>query len=60
MTLLRLQPSGRYREVRSKKGALYSEILTGFCLRPEWCWQDPPPDELELLEEMLGEGVGRR
>jgi Uma2 family endonuclease len=53
VTLLRLQANGRYREVRPKKGVLYSETLPGFYLRPEWCWQDPLPDELQLLEEML-------
>ena len=55
VTLLRLQPNGRYREVRPKKGVLYSEVLPGFYLKPEWCWQDPLPDELELLREMLNE-----
>lgn len=52
-TLLRLQPGGRYREVRPKKGVLYSQVLPGFFLRPQWCWQHPLPDELELLEQML-------
>jgi len=53
VTLLRLQASGRYREVRPRKGVLQSEVLAGFYLRPEWCWQDPLPDELGLLEQML-------
>jgi Uma2 family endonuclease len=53
--VLRLQENGRYREMRPKKGVLYSQALPGFYLRPEWCWQDPLPDELELLQEMLQE-----
>jgi Uma2 family endonuclease len=53
VTLLRLPANGRYREVRPKKGVLYSEALPGFYLRPEWCWQDPLPDGLQLLKEML-------
>ncbi len=60
VTLLRLQASGRYREVRPKKGVLHSQALPGFYLRPQWCWQDPLPDELQLLEEMLKEDLGDR
>jgi Uma2 family endonuclease len=53
VTLLRLQKSGRFREVPPKQGVLYSQMLPGFRLRPEWCWQDPLPSELDLLREML-------
>jgi Uma2 family endonuclease len=56
VTVLRLEENGRYREVRPEKGVLHSQALPGFCLRPEWCWQDPLPKELELLGEMLKEG----
>ena len=53
VTLLQLQKNGRYKEVRPKKGALHSLVLPGFYLRPEWCWQEPLPSELDLLQEML-------
>jgi Uma2 family endonuclease len=55
VTVLHLKKNGRYREVRPKKGVLHSRVLPGFYVRPDWCWQDPLPDELELLREMLGE-----
>ena len=57
VTLLLLQTSGRYREVSPEKGVLHSQALPGFYLRPEWCWQDPLPSELRLLDEMLKEGI---
>jgi Uma2 family endonuclease len=53
VTLLRLK-RGKYREVRPKKGALHSEVLSGFWLRPEWLWQEPRPDEIDTLEQILG------
>jgi Uma2 family endonuclease len=54
VTLLRLK-QGKYREVRPRKGTLYSEVLTGFWLRPEWLWKEPLPDEIHTLETILGE-----
>lgn len=53
VTLLGLQKNGRYREARPKGGALQSRVLPGFHLRPEWCWQDPLPRELDILQDML-------
>lgn len=58
VTLLRLK-QGKYREARPKKGELHSEILTGFWLRPEWLWQEPLPDEIETLEQILARGSQR-
>jgi Uma2 family endonuclease len=52
VTLLRLK-GGKYREVRPKKGMYHSEVLEGFWLRPEWLWQEPRPDEVTTLEEIL-------
>jgi Uma2 family endonuclease len=51
VTLLRLR-RGKYHEVRPRKGALSSEALPGFWLRPEWLWQEPRPDEVETLERI--------
>ncbi len=53
VTMLRLDAAGGYQEIRPEKGSLRSEVLPGFFLRPQWCWQRPLPDELELLQEML-------
>ena len=52
VTLLRLK-RGKYREVRPKKGVLRSEVLSGFWLRPEWLWQEPRPDEIDTILEIL-------
>ena len=52
VTLLRLK-KGKYREVRPKKGVLRSEVLSGFWLRPEWLWQEPRPDEIDTILEIL-------
>jgi Uma2 family endonuclease len=52
VTLLRLK-RGKYREARPKKGELHSEALAGFWLRPEWLWEEPLPDEIETVLEIL-------
>lgn len=52
VTLLRLK-KGKYREVRPKKGILSSEVLSGFWLRLEWLWQQPLPDEIDTILEIL-------
>jgi Uma2 family endonuclease len=59
VTLLRLDRQGKYREVRARKGMLYSKVLPGFRLDPNWLWQDPRPDELEILQELLSESEGK-
>jgi Uma2 family endonuclease len=53
VTLLRLTGRGKYREVRPRKGALHSEVLPGFWLRPEWLWQDPRPRKNDVLAQIL-------
>lgn len=52
VTLLRLK-QGKYRQVRPRKGELHSRVLTGFWLRPEWLWEEPLPDEIDTLEQIL-------
>ncbi|HEY7326243.1 MAG TPA: Uma2 family endonuclease [Gemmataceae bacterium] len=52
ITLLRLK-KGKYREVRPTKGVLFSEIMSGFWLRPEWLWQKPRTDTFDTLLEIL-------
>ena len=54
VTLLRLGPNGKYREVRLKKSVLHSHVLPGFWLRPGWLWQQPRPKKLVVLDEILG------
>ena len=53
VTLLRLGARGRYREVAARKGVFHSQALKGFRLDPSWLWQDPRPDELEILQQLL-------
>jgi Uma2 family endonuclease len=57
VTLLRLSPRGTYREVRPRRGELHSEALPGFWLHPEWLWQDPLPNPLEILTQLLSRAV---
>jgi Uma2 family endonuclease len=56
-TLLRLSGKGKYREVRPRKGLYASEALPGFWLRPEWLWQQPLPDILDTLTDILAKEV---
>jgi Uma2 family endonuclease len=44
--------AGTYRRVRPKWSALYSTVIAGFYLRPQWLWQEPLPDTIELLREL--------
>ena len=53
VTLLRLSPQGKYREIAARKGLFHSKALKGFRLDPRWLWQEPRPDELEILEQLL-------
>jgi Uma2 family endonuclease len=52
VTLLRLGARG-YKEVRPRKGALVSQVLPGFWLRPEWTWQQPRRRKADVLAEIL-------
>jgi Uma2 family endonuclease len=54
VTLLRLKDQ-KYHEVRPKKGELHSESLPGFWLRPEWLWQEPRPDEMDIVQQILAQ-----
>jgi Uma2 family endonuclease len=54
VTLLRLDARGKYREVAPRKGIFHSQTLEGFWLDPNWLWEDPRPDELEILQRLLG------
>jgi Uma2 family endonuclease len=54
VTLLHLDARGKYREVAPRKGLFHSRELKGFWLDPTWLWQDPRPDELEVLARLLG------
>jgi Uma2 family endonuclease len=51
--LLRLNREGEYRQVRPRGGVYHSRVLTGFWFRPEWLWQQPRPQEVEVLQTIL-------
>jgi Uma2 family endonuclease len=53
VTLLRLDRHGKYREIAPRKGVFRSQALPGFRLDPNWLWQRPRPDELDILQELL-------
>ena len=55
VTLLRLNKRGKYQEVRAKGGVLYSEVIEGSWLDPNWLWQLPRPRKSAVLRELLGE-----
>jgi Uma2 family endonuclease len=53
VTVLRLTPTGGYRQVQPRRGVIASQALPGFWLRIAWLWQDPLPDETEVLAEIM-------
>src|SRR5439155_15884492 len=53
VTLLRLDRSGNFREVRSQKGRHHSRVIDGFWLEIAWLWQQPLPDEIETIFKIM-------
>jgi len=56
VTLLRLDSTAKYREVRPVKGRLCSQVVKGFWLKIDWLWQHPLPDEIDTLLEIMKGG----
>jgi hypothetical protein len=52
MAMYRLGKEGHYRRVELKEGIYRSEVVPGFWLRPEWLWQEPLPNVLEIAREL--------
>jgi Uma2 family endonuclease len=53
VTLLCLDRTGRYRDVRPRKGVYYSQVLPGFWLRAEWLWQETRPSKADALKQLM-------
>ncbi|MGH9675684.1 MAG: Uma2 family endonuclease, partial [Candidatus Acidiferrum sp.] len=53
MIVFKLDSYKKYREVPPRKKIHHSQVITGFRLDPRWLWQDPLPDELEVLQHLL-------
>jgi Uma2 family endonuclease len=45
-----------YEEETLTTGKAHSAVLAGFWIDVGWLWQDPLPDELDCLQQVLGEG----
>ena len=59
--LFRLGAEGLYHVVQPDADGPYRlAMLPGFWLRPEWLWQDPMPDPIELLEIAAPRAAGGR
>jgi Uma2 family endonuclease len=52
----RLNETGEYLPVLpDAEGRYHSTVLPGFWLDPAWLWQDPLPDDAELVQAMLAQ-----
>ena len=51
--LLHAGTDGVYQETEPVEGRFESRAIPGFHLRPEWLWQSPMPDEMQILLDML-------
>lgn len=51
--LLHAGTEGVYTETAPVDGRFESRAILGFYLRPEWLWQSPMPDEMQILLDML-------
>jgi Uma2 family endonuclease len=47
-----LNPKGRYEPLPLTEGDYHSTVIEGFFLRPEWLWQEPLPNPLDILGEL--------
>jgi Uma2 family endonuclease len=52
MAVYRLSEERRYQAVSAEEGVYRSQVLPGFWLRTEWLWQEPLPNELDVVREM--------
>jgi Uma2 family endonuclease len=52
-TFLRLDPGGKYREVRPRQGVYHSKVMKGFWFRLEWLWPETRPLKPKALAEVL-------
>lgn len=51
----RLDESGRYELFATEDDeTVHSTVLEGFWLRPAWIWQEPMPEPLLMLSEIVG------
>jgi Uma2 family endonuclease len=49
-----LSPTGEYEPIRrDAAGRYHSVVIPGFWLDPAWLWQEPLPDTLSLLKQIL-------
>ncbi|MBI3360690.1 MAG: Uma2 family endonuclease [Chloroflexi bacterium] len=42
----------QYSLIEEKDGAIRSTVLTGFCLKPAWLWEESLPGSLDILKEL--------
>jgi hypothetical protein len=42
----------RYKLIEVKDGIFHSTVLPGLWFKPDWLWQEPLPDPIELLKEL--------
>lgn len=59
MTCFRLGKTGKYKEIRPRDGKIVSHVIPGFWVKPQWFWQSPLPDEVEVLREILESANGK-
>ena len=51
--LLHAGADGVYTETGPVEGRFESRAISGFYLRPDWLWQSPMPDGMQILLDML-------
>jgi Uma2 family endonuclease len=51
--LLRLDSTGKYRQVQPRGDILRSKVISGFWLKTDWLWQEPRPRVRTVLQRIL-------
>lgn len=47
-----LDPQGLYQPILLIDGAITSAVVSGWSIKPEWLWTDPPRNPLDVLREL--------
>lgn len=47
-----LDPQGVYQPIPLIDGAITSAVVSGWSIKPEWLWTDPPRNPLDVLREL--------
>lgn len=52
MAIYCLNEQGKYESQKAEQKIMHSKVLPGFWIKPEWLWQEPLPNVIEIAREL--------